>query len=125
MNPAPQLPVIRLKRPLYLWISWTFPNSIFQNSINYCRKITRTNQGAHSRIFKRISFGRRPFYLPVSLSGPLDFSEASDKAVEPDLFEISLDLPEIKDGQDEPSSDLETPDLIETEDSESSLRQNR
>ncbi|MDO9109410.1 MAG: DUF3426 domain-containing protein [Desulfatirhabdiaceae bacterium] len=51
-------------------------------------------------------------------AGPLDFSEASDKAVEPDLFEISLDLPEIKDGQDEPSSDLETPDLIETEDSD-------
>ncbi len=38
--------------------------------------------------------------------------------MESDLFEISLDLPEIKDGQDEPSSDLETPDLIETEDSD-------
>jgi predicted Zn finger-like uncharacterized protein len=51
-------------------------------------------------------------------SGPLDFSETSDKAVEPDLFEISLDLPEIKDGQDEPSADLETPDLLETENSD-------
>jgi pilus assembly protein FimV len=51
-------------------------------------------------------------------SEPLSYSEASDKQMESDLSDISLDMPEIKDWQDEPGSDFETPVLMETEPSD-------
>jgi predicted Zn finger-like uncharacterized protein len=47
-------------------------------------------------------------------SEPLTDSEASDELTESDLSDISLDMPEIKDWQDQPGSDFETPVLMDT-----------
>jgi len=58
-----------------------------------------------------------PFLSSSVPSEPQSYSEASDKLTESDISEISLDVPEIKDWQDEPGSDSDAPVLMEVEDS--------
>ncbi len=67
--------------------------------------------------FSSLEENRPPEQIPSSSepSEPLDFSETTGELSESDLFDISLDLTEIKEEQDEVSSDFETPVLFETE----------
>ena len=51
-------------------------------------------------------------------SESLDISEAPDTLSESDLFDISIDLPEVREPQDEPVFDISSPVLMETDASE-------